>query len=462
MHQLKDFQFPKKFKFGVADADLQVIGEKNTIAEENSLPTMWIKFGEESGKVHENATPLEGIDRYHKWPEDIRLMKDLAVEHYRTSISMARIMTKDKKTNQKAIDWYKKYFDELRKNNIKIYATLYHWELPQFLSDRGGWKNRETSDFLAEHSRIVHENLGEYIEEYILLNEPFQATLESYHRGLQAPGEETIEGGLSSIHNILLAQGKMFKQIRSLDKKIKISTTYNAVVTYAFSSSEEDLLAAKYAWGYFTGLLTEPLYKGEYPEYMVELFGNKMPEIKSGDMELIKIGSELNAFGVNFYRGRTVKYDETQDAKFTEVIFSDSIRNGYGRPVYIPPTYSEGLFDLLTELYNKYQSFGMKQIYITENGTCWKDEFEKDGSINDEFRIFYIKEHLKQIEKAILKGVPVNAYFLWTFIDNYNWGSGYKPETMYGIVHNDFKTQKRTPKQSFYWYKNVIKNLKLD
>lgn len=461
MYQLQYFTFPKDFKFGTADADLQVIGEEYTLKNEGSLPTMWNHFAGTSPEVYKNQTPLKGIDRYHLWKEDIGIMNDLGLRHYRTSLSMSRLMREDGKPNEKAIEWYKNYFEELRKNNISIYATIYHWELPQFLSEKGGWKSRDTAQYVADHAVIAHKHLGEFIEEYFILNEPVQSTFYSYHIGEQAPGEKDLKGALAAVHHTLLAQGLTFKALKSLDSSVKLSTVFNPSVTYAASSSEEDIKAAQYAFGYHTGMFTDPTYLGKYPAYMLELFDGKMPEIKDGDMETIKVGQGLHTFGVNFYRGKIAQFDPQSDVKFKEIRYPQGVKNGMGRPIYIPPTYPEGLYDLLCELYYRYKDHGMNQIYITENGASWPDEMNEKGEVEDEFRIFYLREHLRQVEKAILKGIPVKGFFQWTFMDNFNWSAGYRPESVYGLVHIDFDSMKRTPKKSFQWYKELIKTGRL-
>ncbi len=461
MYQLKSFVFPKNFKFGVADADLQVIGEKHTLKYENSEPTMWTHFAQTSGRVWQNMPPLEGIDRYNRWKEDVAIIKNLGLKDYRTSVSMARVMTRERKPNHKALDWYKRYFTHLRKNGIKIYATLYHWELPLYLSKKGGWKNRNTCEYLIDHAKIVYQNLNDFIEEYFILNEPYQATFESYHLGIHAPGELNLKGALAAIHHILLAQGMIFKSLKSLNKDLKLSTTYNPRVTYAATPSPKDIQAAQYAFGYQTSMFTDPIYLGKYPVYMLELFGNKMPKIKDGDMEIIKIGTGLHTLGVNFYRGKVIRYDEKSDVKFAEVIYPQGITNGLGWPVFTPPTYPEALYDLLKELYYRYESYGMKQIYITESGTCWNTPVDNNGQVDDEFRIFFLHEHFRQVQKAILAGVPVKSFMVWTLMDNYEWDLGHQPESAFGLVHIDRKTFKRTPKKSYHWYKELIKTRRL-
>lgn len=458
MYQLQYFTFPQEFKLGVADADLQVIGEKHTLNAEGSEPTMWTHFAKNSGGVYKNQTPLNGIDRYHRWKEDVHIMKALGVKHYRTSISMARIMTKDRKPNKKALEWYKTFFSYLQKNGITIYATLYHWELPQFLSAQGGWKNRETTEYLVEHAKIAHIHLGDFIEEYFIINEPYQIAFESYHLGAHAPGEKDLKGALAAVHHILLAQGMVYNLLRSMDKKVKLSTVCNPTITYAHTSSADDRKAAQYALGYQTTMFTDPIYLGKYPKHMVDLFADKMPPIKSGDMELIKVGDGLESFGVNYYQAKNIQYDSDSEVKFARLRYPQEIVNGLDWPVSLPPTYSDALYDLLCLLYNRYNSYGMKQLYVTENGTPWNDTVNSKGAVDDEFRIFYLREHLRLIQKAILAGVPVKGFFLWTFMDNYEWDYGYQPGSNFGIVHIDRESFARTPKKSYYWYQQVIKN----
>ena len=457
----KILSFPQNFNFGVADADLQVIGEQATIDNEDSQPTIWRNFAEQEGRVHKKHSTNEGIDRYNRYKEDVQLIKKLGTKHYRTSISMARTLTKDKKVNEKAMKWYQDYFKELKKNGITIYATLYHWELPQHLSEMGGWKNKKTIEFLVEHSRLVYKYLNEYIEEYFLLNEPWCSTFFSYHTGDHAPGEKDLKGTLEAAHNILLAQGLMYQELRKLDKNIKLSTVYNPVLAYTPNPTEENLKARTYAQGYYTDWLLDPLYLGKYPDSMMEIFGDSMPKIEKKDMEIIKIGDKLHSFGINYYYSALVEYDEKRDVKFKDISYPGSITNGLGWPTFMPPKYQEGFYDLLTHLYAKYSESGMKRMYITENGTAWKSKKLKNGEIDDDFRIFYLGEHIKQVHKAISAGVPIETYFEWTLMDNYEWQFGYKPESCFGLIHVDRKTMKRSPKSSYYWYKNLIKNKQL-
>jgi beta-glucosidase len=255
--------FSHSFKFGVADADLQVIGEDNTLREEQSEKTMWYHFAETSGKCFNNETPGPGIDRFHRWKEDIDLMKKMGVRHYRTSVSMSRILKKNGDVNITAISWYKNYFQALKKAGITIYATLYHWELPLYLHETGGWKNPKTIDVFVRHATTVAKELGEYIDEYFILNEPWCASLLSYHLGIHAPGEKSLASGLAAAHHLLLAQGRTFAALKAISSTAKVSTVVNTETSYAYSTDPKDMLAAARSDGYFNRWFLDPQRRNE-------------------------------------------------------------------------------------------------------------------------------------------------------------------------------------------------------
>lgn len=450
-------QFPEHFAFGVADADLQVIGEEACLREEGAGESMWLAFSRTSGRTWGGHTTLPGVDRYHRWQEDLGLIDELGVRHYRTSVSMSRVVREDGTVNRRALDWYRRYFNAIRERGITLYATLYHWELPHFLARQGGWRNRATAAWFVKHTEAVARELGEYIGEFFILNEPFQSTFESYFYGVHAPGESSIEGGIESVHNILLAQGQAFQALKGLLPDARVSTVYNPAVTYAASTSAEDVAAAHRAAEFQTLIFTEPLYRGTYPEFVLDRFGHLLPDTLSVDLRTMHVGSGLHAFGVNYYRGKLITADPEHPFGFREVRHPQGIVNGLGWPVFVPPTYPEGLYDLLRELYLRYEGNGMRALYVTENGTCWPDKLDSAGEVVDDFRIFYLREHLAQVHRAILARVPVQGFFLWTLLDNFEWDLGYRPESCFGIVHVNRESMQRTPKKSFGWYRELAR-----
>lgn len=455
-------RFPADFQFGVADADLQVIGEEKARAAEKSEESMWSHFARTSGKCFNDAGPEQGVDRFSLWERDVELMRELGIRNYRTSVSMSRLLTRSGDINAKAVQWYENYFKALRKSGISIYATLYHWELPQFLNEQGGWKNRICVDWLTKHAQAVFETLGEYIEEYFILNEPWCSAMLGYHAGIHAPGEISLSSALLAAHNLMLAQGAAFEKLKSLDRSLKVSTVVNLASCYAASPSEQDARAAQYADAYFNTWFLEPLFNGKYPEEAREVYASKMPHYGKADMALINVGSGLNALGINYYRGELVRFDERAETRFTPVRRQGELVNDLNWPIYTPPVYREGLYDLLQQIWFAYRKSGLKKIYITENGMAQAPgEVGKDGIIEDQRRVEYLRSHLEQAVAAIERGIPLKAYFAWTLMDNYEWQEGYRPESCFGLVHVDRKTMKRTKKDSAVWFSNLLKGVAL-
>jgi beta-glucosidase len=459
---MNTIKFPSNFFFGVADADLQVIGEKYTIEEEGSLPTMWLHDATNKNFVHNNDSPAEGIDRFHKFEEDIELISKLGSSHYRTSISMARMLTADKKVNPKAVNWYKNYFTKLEAKGVTVQATLYHWELPQFLSEKGGWANREAIDFFVEHAKATAQHLGEHIDEYFLINEHICVVFLGYYLAMHAPFEADFGKALQAGHNLLVAQGLAFREIKKINPNAKVSTVYNPAPVYAASMAKNDLLARENSFGLNSDWLLEPIFTGKYPENMTKVFEQHLPKVEPGDMDAMKIGADLHALGLNYYFGQTVAYDENSVTKSKGTSVQYQVTNGLGWPVYAQPAYPTAFKDLLLTIYNKYQLFGLNRIYITENGTAWPSDVDSNGIADDQFRISYLQEHLSQVSEAIRAGVPIEGYYLWTLMDNYEWQEGYRKESSFGLVHIDRQTMKRTPKKSFYWYQDFIRTSRVE
>lgn len=455
----KFLEFPRNFEFAVADADLQVIGERYCLERENSEPTMWKHFAESSGKVHNNSTPDQGVNRYELWREDIEILKELGVKSYRTSVSMSRTLKKDGSINREAVEWYRTYFKALREARIKVFVTLYHWELPQYLHEEGGWKNRRVTEVFEKHAEVVVEELDEFIEEYFILNEPWCSSILSYYLGVHAPGETDLADALQSAHNLLLAQGLAFRKIKSLNKDAKVSTVFNLEKYYPASTSDKDILAAKYGNVHFNDWFLMPMYLGKYPELGLELYGEKSPQYDESDMEIINIGSDMHALGVNNYLGRFVEWDEKDPLHFKQVELEGSLHNDLGWVISVPPVYPSTLTDIFYETYNTYRSYGLERMYISENGTAEKSPWDgKSEVVDDPKRQFYYKNHIKQVHEAIIKGVPIEKYFAWTLMDNYEWAEGYRLESCFGMIHVDRDSMKRVWKKSAIWYKDVIKN----
>ena len=447
--------FPQNFRFGIGDADLQVVGEKHTLKEEKAERTMWAHLAAKGGYVEQNHTPDDGIDRYHRYPEDVEILKSLNIKHYRTSVSMARTLTSKGEVNMAAIKWYRNYFTALKNAGILVYVTLYHWEMPLHLHERGGWASPDSVDWYVKHVNAVYEHLNDLIEEYFLINEHVCVAFLGYHLGLHAPFERDFRKALLAGHHLLLAQGRGFRELKKRNPALNVSTVCNPAPLYAASTSENDLLARRLAYCYCTEWFIEPLYTGKYPAEALKHWEADLPKINPNDMETIKIGPELTNLGINYYMGMTVEYDPTVPNKYKIITNPEAPTTSLGWPIYKEPYYRRGLYDLLTDLYAKYASMGLKSITLTENGTACNSPKTPNGCVDDA-RIDYVTEHLHQLHDAIIAGVPVNGYFLWTLMDNYEWQYGYTAPSCFGIVHVDRETMERTPKKSFEWYKGIV------
>jgi len=450
-------QFPKGFRFGVADADLQVIGEDATRSQEGSEETMWSVFARTSGRCAGDATPAIGVERFSRWADDATLMRDLSVKHYRTSISMSRLLKRSGDVNGAAVDWYRRYFARLREDGVGIYATLYHWELPQFLAERGGWTNRETVDWFLRHVRAVAQELGDLVDEYFLINEPWCIAMLGHHQGIHAPGERSFRAALAAAHHVLLAIGLGFEAVQEIAPGAKVGTVFNAETYYAASERDEDRRAQRHADGWFNRWFMDPLFVGRYPGDMWELYRDHRPEVNDADLKAMCVGAKLHSFGLNYYSAKFVRHAARSPLPFEEATPAGQLTNDLGWPISIPPVYPDALRDMILQLWNSYRSHGLKRIYITENGMAQQSRLGADGRPEEDARrIHYLQQHLRQVRQAILAGAPVEAYFAWTLMDNYEWAEGYRPESCFGLVHVDRGTMRRLPKASAHWYQKVM------
>ena len=311
-------KFSKSFILGIADADLQVVGEK-LLSKEKSQESAWNHYS----KKNLPESIGNGIERYSRWKEDLEWIKKLGTKHYRTSISMSRLLNEDGTVNKKALEWYKTWFQSLVKNGIKIYLTLYHWELPQSLQEKGGWENEETLVMFNKHVKAVYTHLNQYVEEYFVVNEPWCASILGNFVGIHAPGNKNLKTALKVAHNLLRAIGQTVTTLKKLNPKIQVSTVSIIFPIYAASNSKEDIQAAKIADQYYNQLYLTPLFTGEYPSELSKHLKEYMPKITKEHMKEINIGSQLNAIGINFYNGDYVKYSKSGPSP--AIFFNSSI-----------------------------------------------------------------------------------------------------------------------------------------
>lgn len=439
--------FPKDFLWGVATASYQIEGAWK---EDGKGESIWDRFSHIPGKVVNNDNGDVACDHYHRYEDDVKLLKELGVKTYRLSISWTRIFPDGKGTpNPKGIEFYKKLIKLLSDNDIVPAVTLYHWDLPQKLQDIGGWANREVTDYFEQYARYVFQELGDMVPIWITHNEPWVVAFCGNWMGVHAPGITDFKTAVQVSHHLLLSHGKAVKAYRELGFKGEIGITLNMGSSYPYSQTPEDKKATSINDGYFRRWFADPVIKGAYPKDMLELYGEKevLPEcILEGDLDIIS--TSVDFLGVNYYSSHWFKLNESQWPLMIDGVSTD--RDVTTMDWEIVP---QGLYDLLKRLHEDYN--GIK-IYITENGRASDDIINREGKVEDDDRLDYLYQHFIQAQKAINDGVNLAGYYVWSFMDNFEWACGYKKR--FGITYVDYKTQKRIIKKSGHWYKQVIKD----
>ena len=441
----KFLAFPKEFVWGCASSAYQVEGAWN---EDGKGPSIWDTFVHAPGHVVNGETGDVALDHYHRYKEDVALMKELGMDAYRFSVAWTRVLPAGTGTiNQAGLDFYDRLVDELLKHKIEPYLCLFHWDLPQALQDKGGWPNRDTAYAFAEYARVVTERLSDRVKVWMTHNEPWVAAMAGYFGGEHAPGIKDVSAGIKALHHLLLSHGLAAEAIRaSAIQPVKVGITLNLNPVHAASQSKKDRDAASRMDTILNRTTLDPLLKGTSPiqQFAIgKLLSRSL--IKPGDLEKIRT---LDLLGVNYY-ARTVVKD---DPKFP-VVAASQIHPEGNEYSGMWEIYPEGIYELLTHIWKDYQP--NCDIMITENGVPVPDGLDFDGRVRDERRIRYLRNHIAQVHRAMDEGVPVKGYFHWSLMDNFEWALGYGQR--FGLVYVDFKTQKRTIKDSGIWFANVIK-----
>jgi beta-glucosidase len=438
--------FPKDFIWGSATAAYQIEG---AYQEDGKGESIWDRFSHTPGKVANGDTGDVACDHYHRYKEDVELMKEIGLDSYRFSISWPRILPKGKgEINQQGLDFYRGLINELLKAGIKPVVTLYHWDLPQALQEEGGWANREIVKHFVNYAEILFNEFGDVVSQWITHNEPFVVAFNGHGSGDHAPGIKDQQVALQVAHNLLLSHGLAVKKFRELKLDNEIGITLNLISSYPISDNVEDNKAAKRMEDYINGWFLEPLFKGRYPERIVEFYGEKFNnlDIREDDMELIK--EEIDFLGINYYSRSLVRYNK--DSKFLGIEGVKPQDSQYTAMDW--EIYPKGLYDLLIKLNQEYTQ---KPLYITENGAAFDDKISEGGGVHDQDRIDYLKAHFQSAYKAIQEGVALKGYYVWSLMDNFEWAYGYSKR--FGITYIDYENnQRRILKDSAYWYKNII------
>jgi len=444
--------FPENFLWGVATASYQIEGAYN---EDGKGESIWDRYCSIPGRIANGDTGKVACDHYHLYPDDVKLLKELGVKTYRLSISWPRIFPNGiGMPNEKGIEFYRKLLTLLVENDIKPAVTLYHWDLPQKMQDIGGWANREMTDYFEQYAKYVFSKLGDLVPIWMTFNEPYIMSHLGHWRGGHAPGIRDFSTSLLVDHHILLAHGKAVRAYRETGLKGEIGIALDMSPIHAATQKKEDIETAEREDQYKNKFFSDPIFKGKYPQKVLDWFSDKvtLPEVSDEDLKIIS--TPIDFLGVNYYSRMEIKAGSDQWPILFEYAGTDDedLKTDMGWEIY-----PDGLYEILTRLNREYN--GVK-LYITENGAAFTDVVTEDGQINDVKRLDYLKNHFIKAHAVIESGVNLAGYYVWSFMDNFEWGEGYGRR--FGLTYVDYKTQKRTLKKSGHWYKEVIKNNGLD
>jgi len=442
------YPFPRDFTWGVATSSFQIEGATD---RDGRGPSIWDTFCAKEGAIADQSDGRTACEHYDRWPEDLDLIASLGVPAYRFSIAWPRVIPEGiGRVETRGLDFYDRLVDGMLERGISPWATLYHWDLPQALQDRGGWESRETVEAFTEYCAVVCERLGDRVAGWITHNEPWCASVLGYLNGEHAPGLKSQQAHLSSSHHILLSHGRAVDVIRAAAADRPVGITLNLVPSHPASSSEADREAHERFDGFFNRWYLDPLAGRGYPEDMLrryrdEGYVERWDFIKEGDLEVI--AAPCDFLGINYYSRGVIRSDRVPEEENAPVE-----RSVQGEPTDMGwEVYPDGIRELLVRLHREYD-FG--PLYITENGAAYSTGPDESGRVPDERRLAYFDAHLKACHQAMEEGAPLKGYFAWSLLDNFEWAFGY--EKRFGLVHVDYETQLRRPKDSALWYRDVI------
>jgi beta-glucosidase len=437
-------RFPDGFAWGVSTAAYQIEG---AVAAGGRGDSIWDTFCRQPGVIRDGHNGDVAADHYHRWPEDIALMAQLGIGAYRFSIAWPRVQPPGTGSASKAgLDFYDRLTDGLLARGIAPLPTLYHWDLPQPLEDAGGWMSRDTAYRFADYAGLAAERLADRIPMWITLNEPYIHMALAYALGIHAPGKILMLGALPTAHHQLLGHGLAVAALRAAGAA-QVAIANNCSPVWPASRSAADLAAADACDTLNNRLFNDPILLGEYPDLSAFGVGDDGLEcVREGDLELIS--APIDALGINYYA--PTRISALPDSPLP---FQMEPIDGYPVTAFGWPVVPAGLTELLTSIRDRYAE-RLPPVYITENGCSVADKPDASGVVNDQPRIRYLDGHIRAVADAITAGVDVRGYLTWSLLDNFEWAEGYNQR--FGLIHVDFATQRRTPKASFAWYRDMI------
>jgi beta-glucosidase len=450
-HDLSSEQFPEGFAWGTATASYQIEG---AVHADGRLPSVWDTFSHTPGKVFRNQTGDVADDHYHRYPEDISLLADLGVTHYRFSLAWPRVQPEGYgPLNGAGVDFYSRLIDQLLDHGIKPWVTLYHWDLPQTLEDAGGWPVRDTAERFAEYAALIHQRLGDRAPDWTTLNEPWCAAFLGYASGIHAPGRTDGAAAVRAAHHLLLGHGLATRALREQGAGT-VGVTVNLYPVDAVTDSAADQDAARRIDGLMNRFYLDPLLRGSYPpdvqKDISEVVGTE--HILDGDLETIS--APLDFLGINYYSRHVVRAGGSKPAQPSHWVGSEDVefvKRGVPETAMGWEIDPDGLYEMLKRVSDEY---GPLPLYVTENGAAFDDEVV-EGRVHDEARRRYLEDHFRAAHRALADGVDLRGYFVWSLLDNFEWAHGYSKR--FGVVHVDFETQTRILKDSGRWYSEITR-----
>ncbi|MFZ1062292.1 MAG: GH1 family beta-glucosidase [Acidimicrobiales bacterium] len=448
--------FPEDFKWGAATASYQIEGAAR---EDGKGPSIWDTFSHTPGATLHGDTGDVACDHYHRVEADVKLMAELGLKTYRFSVSWPRVLPEGSgAVNQAGLDFYRRLTDELLAHGIKPAATLYHWDLPQALEDRGGWLSRDTSSHFADYARVVGEALGDRLESIITLNEPWVSSFIGYTTGHHAPGKKDLGDGAIAAHHLLLGHGLAVPVLRDVAGSCELGITVNLSLAVAASQDDVDVRAAARHDDQLNRWFLDPILKGAYPRGLLDEYVDVAGENFVHENDLATINADIDFVGINYYTrnivaGRREPHEPwTRQTSLGDFINLDDVTPlARARTTKGWPIDPDGLHDLLVWLT---ETYGAVPLYVTENGAAFIDYVDQTGSVHDSERVDYLRDHFAAAHRALNEGVNLKGYFVWSLFDNFEWADGFSQR--FGLVYIDYRTQERILKDSAQWYRAVI------
>jgi beta-glucosidase len=445
---MKDtYTFPTDFQWGVIASAYQIEGAWNV---DGRGPSIWDKFVRQPNRILNGDTGDQATDHYHRMPEDVALMKKLGFPSYSFTTSWPRVLPEGTgKVNQAGLDFYDRLVDELLKAGIKPKTTLYHWDFPQVLQDQGGWLNRDSIDWFGEYASLVFETLGDRVSVWGTHNEPWVAAFLGYGQGIHAPGICDATSAFQTAHHLLLSHAEAVERYRSGGYGGEIGIILNLNHLIPASDREEDQTATRRVYDETHSLFLDPIFLNRYPEEFFDWLGPHRPQIKAGDLE--KIHGTSDYLGINHYNSDLVYYDHF--GGWLKARLEPYAAPGWG---YTQMNWGINPDGIKQEILNVKDNYGNPKMMITENGCAAPDAADENGFVNDLERVNYLRAHMIKAHEALQEGADLQGYYVWSVFDNFEWERGYSKR--FGLVRINFETLERTPKQSAYWFSDVIRS----